>query len=103
MTKQNIHPWGEFEIDDSTGLPVVPEGQFWRVKQPASFSVYSHVQLRRGTRFGSKLVAQSPIEASELTKKGILSSAAYIVRYQASLKPIDKTLYGDYPPKKLEV
>lgn len=26
MTKKNISPWGYFEMDEATGLPLLPEG-----------------------------------------------------------------------------
>jgi hypothetical protein len=113
------------EIDPDTGLPVLPEGFFWRVDGPTSF--YGHpdkpmVRLMRTveyqdsrvtipgrwpwskgvlavlTRDDSVLFKPLP---DEFTKEHIRKAAVAIWDRWQVVKARE-ALVGDYPPKRLE-
>lgn len=96
MSEQYIYPWGVFPIDDSTGMPVLPnQGTFWRVKR-VSAGLYLQVELRKRLFVGSRRVSYS-IGMRPTTRKWILDGAAYCL-----VQLRKNALLGDYPPKKLE-
>jgi hypothetical protein len=105
MTVKNIYPWGDFLIDDATGLPAIPENHFWRVTRVA-FGFWE-VQLRERRKFwfskklGSRIreVTETPIH-----EKWILDGAAHALSnyYKRDTRGSNRSLLGDYPPKKLE-
>ncbi|UDL16613.1 hypothetical protein SEA_ATUIN_219 [Arthrobacter phage Atuin] len=88
------------EIDHTTGLPKLPEGYFWRVKMSYN---YPHVCIRRNvTLLGMKLWSY------EVKESLILSLTESDIRREANKlytktfgTDVDRTLLGDYPPKKL--
>lgn len=97
MTVKNISPWGNFVIDDATGLPQLPErGMFWRVTKAGSY--FWQVQLRERTKFGfSKMIESRTFNrCTPLRENWILDGAAHCLN-----KYGDLTLIGDYPPKSL--
>lgn len=94
------------ELDDDTGLPVLPEGYFWRVKRnrmngwPLMNDWPLDVQVRRKTWFGSILVHW--INCNKWTDAEILHQAAQCaaLHLPGIIGPEDKRLLGDYPTKK---
>lgn len=98
--------WGSVEIDAETGMPVLPEGYFWRVRADRDSSGYIDVQIRRKFWIFSRAVV-STCSSKKNVKSGetILADAAYLVRNKFKTptepKPWEHFL-GDYPPKKLK-
>lgn len=90
-------------MDDSTGLPALPEGQFWRVSQSMA-STYVDVIRRQKTWYGSRKVGEShPVTKSEATPKEVRAAAMYILWKEKKAPDADRRkVLGDYPPKKLE-
>lgn len=93
--REYIRPWGEFEMDEATGLPAVPEGHFWRVTRPSRG--YWQVQLRKRTRHGSRCVAWTGSRL-EMTVRQVKELAGYVLGYKLEKEP-GQLLVGDYPPK----
>lgn len=89
-----------YEIDESTGLPELPEGYFWRVT-PGSGSRYVYLQMRKRRWLGSKLIDDSILRKSEITVELVQRRATKIL---LDFNPDSdyKKFVGDYPPKKLE-
>lgn len=88
-----------YEIDESTGLPKLPKGYFWRVVD--SGEEYVRVQVRKKTLLSSKVKGWCPVRKKDASKSTILSAARYAMREMA--RDTDWRSYiGDYPPKKLE-
>ena len=118
-----------YEFDDTTNLPVVPEGYFWSVYLYwGSYDNFPSVRvmLRKRRKFGSKVIAStdgvlayredkvkplirlSPDEYA----KGIQEFAETVLSknekqlqdaaYYDSFRAAQKKLSGDYPPKRLE-
>lgn len=94
------------EIDEATGLPVLPDGYFFRVKT-GTFDIFPWVELRQklwifSVRIAGKWSASqfSSVEAkiSWLAFRLWEDFEACRVEVEASIR-----LSGDYPPKKLEV
>lgn len=106
MTERYIDPWGYFEMDDDTGLPATPEGMFFRVRRLRTQG-YWHVELRRKTRYGSRVVEYTvedwDSEYRPLSQETVLHDAAYVMwRLRDRAKHNhDLSLLGDYPPKTL--
>jgi hypothetical protein len=105
MTVKNIYPWGNFEMDDETGLPAIPaEGHFFRVTR-IGFGFWE-VQLRRKRkfRFSKKEESRTYGEGQPITEGNILNGAAHaLTNYlERDSQTGDNSLLGDYPPKKLE-
>lgn len=103
MTTHTHRSWGTFELDDATGLPVLPAGQFWRVSKSAA-SPYVDVQRWKKRRWGSRPVGNHhPVQKNEATPEKILGAAEYILWKEAQGPDPDyRKVLGDYPPKKLE-
>lgn len=102
MTKQYIDPWGYFEMDDATGLPLLPEGHYWRVGPNYPTSPHVRVSImRRGKRWGKDVeVCWGAGFRAKFNKSKLLDTAAHLLKYEfGTSDAID--LYGDYPPKKL--
>src|SRR5690606_37979043 len=96
--------WGTYDADPATGLPAMPEGQFWRVKH-ARDSSYVHLQLRERRRFGSRLLSWTTISKKhKLSEKAVREAAAYIVHCEPDRenKLTRHDLIGDYPPKTIK-
>lgn len=101
MATQRIEPWGTFEMDDSTGMPVVPEGHFWRVKRV--WPSFWEVQLRkkRPGWFSEKVEYATFSTYRGITRTHILDGAGYCLTRTKRVK-MDNSLLGDYPPKTLK-
>lgn len=97
--------WGTFELDDATGLPVLPEGEFWRVKKGVTASIHFRIEHRRKSRIGSRIVEWHPIEKKDATTKRLREAAAFTLwkekKEKASPASDYRKVFGDYPPKKL--
>ena len=118
-----------FEIitDPETGMPVLPDGEFWRVRQEIRyFEEYLVVELRKKRKFfwGSKVLAvklksmdsldsefRQEDSGIKFIKKQILLLANSVIEEQLErvnlklrqerLDGIIKSYSGDYPPLKL--
>ena len=98
--REYIRPYGEFEMDEATGLPALPEGHFWRVTRP-SRGVWD-VQLRKRTWYGSRCVAAVGYD-DRLTAGKVKELAGYVLKYKLEKEPVHEMhLVGDYPPKTLK-
>lgn len=92
----------------ATGLPVLPDGYFWRVTGPNIIKNFE-IQIRLKRRIGSKRIADWHIYPEEFTPAGIREAARCVVtldrewrRHRATVpENVDKSLLGDYPPKLL--
>lgn len=103
------------EIDEATGLPALPEGQFWRVK-PERYTGKAWLYLmqrgeivrpaRTERRWWWRTVehpeVRTPAEWEvdghpivEANPGGVLWAARRLIDKQG--------IFGDYPPKRLEV
>lgn len=104
MTVKNIDPWGNFVIDDDTGLPALPSAQhFWRVTKLSGG--YWEVQLRerRSPWFSRKLASRiRSVEETPITEEWILDGAAHALTKYSRRGISNLSLIGDYPPKNLE-
>lgn len=105
MTVKNIYPWGNFVIDDATGLPAIPANHFWRVTRVA-FGFWE-VQLRERRKFWFSKKLESRIRSlgeTPIREEWILDGAAYSLNQymKRDTRHSNKSLFGDYPPKKLE-
>lgn len=109
-------------IDEGTGLPVVGEGQFWRVSPPAKNSDFMKVELRQRrppqkkktwwgklmlVDYDSTVVGSSVVNVAsrDFTVDSVLESALYILRNvdeDVSKDALLQKLVGDYPPKSLK-
>ena len=95
--REYIRPWGEFEMDEATGLPTVPEGYFWRITRPQGR--FWQVQLRKRTWRGSRCVAETASRC-EMTASSVKELAGYVLKYKFEKEPAHEMhLVGDYPPK----
>lgn len=103
MTTHTHRSWGKFELDDATGLPVLPAGQFWRVSYSRAGNSVD-VQRREKRRWGSRPVGRHhSVLKNEATPEEILGVAEYILWKEVrSPDPDYRKVLGDYPPKKLE-
>lgn len=98
--REYIRPYGEFEMDEATGLPTLPEGYFWRVTRPSRG--YWQVQLRKCTWYGSRCVAWTESQ-HEMTASKVKELAGYVLEYKFEKEPVHEMhLVGDYPPKTLK-
>lgn len=102
MTDKNINPWGNFVMDDETGLPQLPEPDlFFRVTRIVGGW---QVQLRRKIFYGFSRVEETRTYAKEpITEKTVLDGSAHaLTKYrERPTRNSDYSLLGDYPPKKL--
>lgn len=86
------------EIDETTGLPVLPDGEFWRVRKYTKDSL--QVQRRRRRWLGSKLVDYELALTSPDYSGSVEGRIAEAAREVLS-RPNVRHLIGDYPPKRL--
>lgn len=103
MTKKNISPWGYFEMDEATGLPLLPEGHYWRVgpSYPSSPHVRVGIMRKSDKRRGKDIeVCSGAASRSTFDKAALLDTAAHTMKYRFGTTEATD-LYGDYPPKKL--
>lgn len=86
-------------IDKETGMPVLPEGYFWRVTRGRG-SQYVYLQMRKRRWLGSKAVDESIIRKHEVTAELVVTRARRIL---LDFNPDSdyKQFVGDYPPNKL--
>lgn len=102
MTVKSISPWGNFTMDDETGLPLLREPDlFFRVTRIVGGW---QVQLRRKIFYGFSRVEESMTYIKEpITEKTVLDGSAYaLTKYlERPTRNSDYSLLGDYPPKKL--
>ena len=99
----------DYVIDEETGLPVLPEGFFWRVYKSHSNSKHYRVGVFYRTWLGRrKLVHREAWSAGSLHKispEDIRDTAHHALRqWDKHTGPESddwKSLLGDYPPKKL--
>lgn len=91
------------KTDSTTGLPELPQGHFWRVKK--SIGPFADVQLIKKVWIFNRVVEWTSLYRYELTPSEIRSCADFILRYKNPFgsRTGDTSLYGDYPPKKLNV
>lgn len=88
-------------IDESTGLPELPEGYFWRVKE--SVGDYLRIQMRRRVFFWSEVVEWSGVNKNIASKFEIQMAAKHVLLLvqEKKVDPKWRKYLGDYPPKKL--
>lgn len=89
-------------IDETTGLPELPAGFFWRITRGIG-SEYVYLQIRQRRWYGSKKVAASIIEKAEISVSEILWSANHALRKFDPSGSRHKQFVGDYPPNTLVV
>ena len=91
------------DIDEVTGLPVVPEGYFWRVRRGALEITW--LELQKKTWYGGKTVDKrvchyySSERAVLDPREEILSNALSIMQ---EFNDPWIGFYGDYPPKSIK-
>lgn len=114
MTMTRIEPWGTFEIDDATGLPVVAEDMFFRVTESSEgfWKVELHQRTETRKRWG-KIVDSSVVvedgtareSARPITSENVRYLAGYCIYMLRNHSTVgqrsDASLVGDYPPKSL--
>ena len=82
-------------IDDSTGLPKLPDGYFWRVCSPS----IPEIQIRKKTWFGrSSLVSWDYLPGRVFNDKDVRNAAVSLFQWTWTTK---NNLFGDYPPNKI--
>lgn len=94
-------------IDNETGLPELPEGYFWRVKETYKGSTYLRVEIRKRGLIGSRRIEWHPVEKSRASDFEIKRAAEYALVWKNqggfdSSGDRWKKFVGNYPPKKLE-
>lgn len=99
MTVKNIYPWGNFVINDETGLPQLTRGLFYRVTRTGMG--HWEVQLRRKRKFwfSKKEESRTYGVGSSITPDTILAGSAQALdRYMnRDSRTGDNSLLGDYP------
>lgn len=95
-------------LDPETGLPALPDGYFWRVRD-ANYKGHAYIELRsryfiRHWLFWKKEASSKihdELVLSPITRPRILREAHDVIdAVQANLVS-DYSLIGDYPPKSL--
>lgn len=97
-----------YVLDPETGLPLLPDGYFWRVRS-AHFRGHAYVELRssylkRHWLFWKKRLSTKIHEEMILTpisRPRILKEARECVEAVQKHLVSDYSLLGDYPPKSL--
>lgn len=87
------------EIDETTGLPVLPDGDFWRVVQFTRSGL--QLQRRRQRLFGSRTVGEGLIHLDH-REFGTPEEQILKVARKIMLTADGSGLLGDYPPKRLQ-
>jgi len=97
------------KMDETTGLPELPEGYFFRVHKQSSYSKYHYVTMfrKKQKRFlfwtytrNVELIFNDMIHPT-LTKENVRQAAINCTRQWERWKSSDGSLVGDYPPKSL--
>lgn len=90
----------DMDIDIETGMPELPENQYWRVT--GWFSATYRVALKQKTWYGSKELANWASFKSG-GKDGIKWAARLALRYSKETKNRKKDpLVGNYPPRSIK-
>lgn len=94
-------------MNQTTGLPDLPEGYFWRIRETYRGSENIRVEIRKRRIIGSKRIEWHPVSKSEVNPSRILSAAEYALMWMRdggfdSKGTAWKQHVGDYPPKKLQ-
>ena len=92
------------EIDETTGLPELPEGEFWRVTDGYD-NKYHYVQLRKKGKFlwfNVSYKITDELIFSGLSQESILEASYRIIR-RIEDNENNQHLIGNYPPNSLEV
>lgn len=93
-------------IDPATGMPQVPEGQFWKVI-PALTAGMFRVQLRKKTVFGLSQILGWTLADSPLSEHRVRHAAFSVLdnieedKRKSASSQRDAQFVGTYPPKKL--
>lgn len=98
-----MSPSTDIEVDPSTGLPLLPEGYFFRVAKYRFGESNLEVHLRKKTRFGSTMLYSRDTVGltPELTLKQTITQLAERI-YRLYREDLEiEALIGDYPPKRL--
>lgn len=97
-----IWPYGNYALDASTGLPVLPEGHFWRIRR--SLHPYAYIEVREKRRFGSRKITEIIAMQDELENRSVVlrKCAQALTQHRERIERARPkfTGYGDYPPKK---
>jgi hypothetical protein len=91
------------DIDPDTGMPALPDGQFWRVRQKyddraGHYVVELHTRKRRGSKLVGTIIVCRYI--ADVTAGKVLIAARELLEAIASADERE-ALKGDYPPKRL--
>lgn len=85
---------------ETTGLPALPDGMFWRITRPNIIGMHE-IQLRKKLIIGSTNLGYTQRSPETMHAEGIQRDARYLLRqYQGNSSGMKYV--GDYPPKKLE-
>lgn len=107
VERKDIHPWGTFTIDPATGLPQLEDGMFFRVKRRFLAGGYWKVSLRkRGAFWSYELESRTWGPENAIDAPHILEGAAHALTLyweaeEARKHQSNKSLLGDYPPRRL--
>ena len=94
-------------IDAQTGLPVLPNGYFWRVSLASDsygFFKFFEVELRKKWRLGSLLELKKTCghnRFSDQVNRELIKGTAESVYVTWKVEDAALKLTGDYPPKRL--
>lgn len=108
MSKKSLTECSAYDIDEETGLPALPEGYFWRVRD-ANYKGHAYVELRstykrRYWLFWKKLYSTKLHEEmvlAPITRPRVLKEAQDCIQAVQNHLVSDYSLIGDYPPKNL--
>jgi hypothetical protein len=93
-------------IDSNTGLPAVPDGQFWKIV-PATTAGYFRVQLRGKPFLGLSQTLGWTVVDSPLSDSKVQDAAFYVLDQIEQASRLtreaqqDAKYIGSYPPKKI--
>jgi hypothetical protein len=99
------------KVDEETGLPVLPPGQFWRVTYHYTGEVYGdgyRVELheKTPTRWRperTRIVSSRGLSyPADITKEAAIHEAAILLLDELDEFRAQRGFIGDYPPKRLE-
>lgn len=86
-------------IDETTGLPQLPEGMFWRITKPNIIGNHE-IQLRKKLFIGSVKLEYGQVPPGAMRPGRIYESAAWALA-QLNVSKQGAPFIGDYPPKRL--
>lgn len=91
------------DLDAKTGLPVLPEGYFWRVRRGAL--EVSHLELRKRVGWFSKTIASRVCNYYYTGGVDVIEPEVEILfRAESIMKEFHDPwipFYGDYPPNTI--